>query len=41
MIMLIGTHIIGFSVGNFGMYLIYSLKIPFFEKYRTRSVFYY
>lgn len=36
MIMLISTHLLGFSLGNLGMYFIYEAKSPFFERYRTR-----
>lgn len=38
--MLLSPHFIGMSIGNICMYLIYTLKIPFFENYRTRSVIY-
>ncbi|CAD8140859.1 unnamed protein product [Paramecium octaurelia] len=37
MIMLISTHLLGFSLGNLGMYFIYKAKSPFFERYRTRQ----
>lgn len=38
--MLLSTHFIWTSIGYLSMYFIYTLKIPFFEKYRTRNVIY-
>ena len=36
--MILTPQFIGMALGNICMYLIYTLKIPFFEKYRAANV---
>lgn len=38
--MIFTPQFIGMALGNICMYLIYTLKIPFFEKYRAGNVEY-